>query len=220
MATYTTRDEFKGVGQALEINAEGDSAFEQRFEFRVRGPEDVIMVTATGSGRMGFTRAASNARVMLIDPKGERIDLVEPERGKGPTEILIPKPMSGTWTLSVGGGEAHDVNVNAAVIEKEGFRMPMRWLGRFGCRACRKLLKTLIILLLIKITGGLAVGLGLDQAIQAVLSAIGDALDWFRVAMEMSDGALSAFLSFLSELLPDPIDDIMRKVCTRLGFCP
>lgn len=205
MPTAFSFNTFQDLGRAIEFSSADETRLQRTLSMRVGNGEALIYAI---TGAEGALQRPLHHPSVFVDMKGpddsdwKRVHELEAPYSVG----MLKQPTPGMYKFRIRAYGEHNVSINAVALRND----PKSKLEWFGCNACKKALKAVIIALI----------LGLTEQVGWILPAFEAIKSWFRRAMEMTEGFFRELLDFLSDMITEPIEQIMEKVCRRLGFCP
>lgn len=220
MSISIVRTSIPDVAETVEISiASEDSGNFVKTELQV--PEDAIAlaVTVTDGGPDGHTRGPRNVNVVVRDPAGQDVSDSTTSLQNGQMCVLVDHPTNGTWVIEVEYGAAAAAEINASSLKrgwKEKLRRGTRW---FSCKTCKVALRAFVIATLLHLGPLVAAGIA-AKGVVAVLEAIKPSLLTILMqTLTLEGGALPHLFSIILEYIDNPVDRLLERICSWLGFC-
>jgi hypothetical protein len=221
MPTSIVRSSIPDVGESIEISLSPDNtggAF--RTDLHVPADAVALALTFTDAGPDGHNRGPRNARIVVRNPAGEDVSRIAGRFEDGRLCILADSPSEGSWTIEVEYGAGASAEINATSV-KRGWRDRLRQGARwFGCKTCRIMLRTFVIVTLLHLGPLVAAGVA-AQGVGAVLQAMQPILlEILQQTLRIAAGELPHVISIVLEYFDNPVDRILERLCSWLQLCP
>lgn len=214
MANLETRTRLLEDGHVVEVAlSENDSPGTVESRLEVPDGCPALAITLTGGGPNGLRNAPRGTSIEVRAPSGEVAEFRS--NAIGQQALVVQEPEPGPWSIIIRHEALCDAEVNASALPR-GWRQKIargaRW---FSCKACKYGIKAFVIALMVQLGPVAAAAIGAEE----ILNLAGTAFDALCAVLSLDDAINDKFLTFIVDLIDNPIDRILERICAWLKLC-
>lgn len=175
-----------------------------------------LAITVTAGGPEGFRRGPRGASAEVQAPSGLNVELSNGYNGQ--QTYVIKNPEAGRWRIRIHYQPDCDAEINASALPR-GWRERLgrgaRW---FTCKACKYAIKAFVIALLVQLGPAAVAAVGAEE----ILELAGTAFEALCEVLDLAEPArkeLLGILGFVGDLIDNPVDRILQRICAWLRLC-